>query len=764
MSQGQNRQNGLLRQVPKPFRLGIWCDYSHTLLPHKGLGAFVDRLTSSLLALDEPLEIIWKIRPSDKKHLHSFRSWGRPGLDYYPRRRLRLSWQQRLMAVIDAWIKFRNAIERQSEGLKNRLQSGISAVRQVGARLVRSLSGQTGPLKWITLLLLILLAPVAFLLAWCAWSIRRLVAAALASLCFPARMIDPVIRALPRLLQLNAACEPQLMSEASCDVWLIPDPRLERPLNFPSLLVLPKQIAGPGKSDGLAAARAEEATLCVCFSASIRDHSLAASFHVPAAKIRMISASSSFAHSLLEVCKEAAEMGAWSPEARRRHFEHPWPNATSSSSADPEPLSILMFLQLSYLTGVWPTTKSLIRHLVQINRERGRLSLILGVERDQPDTQELEALAPDLRLERFHLDYLSRRELTTLFGEKPAFLGGRSEESFCFLNGCHESALRADAWFALVDRFFLPLLPVRPYGVMVYDMIQKYVPESFSPSFFETWAKGIRPTIENAHSVLVTSEPTKGDVLEAYRLDPARVHLIPVACETHQRFRDVQSEPVPLAREPFILNVTNAVAHKGGSVLLKALARLKVRLGSATPLLVMTGWMTNAFSPDYHGEIDDPAFQKVRDLVKKLELQEGRDVAFLGFVNNGELLDLYQRCRLVVNAAKYDNGSFSLIEGRYFGRPVVSTRYPAAESLCQRFRIPAHFVPIDDDEALANALDKVFQEPLAQGADLDVVRNQLSDPELGLRRYAERVYDCLVELAEQGRRRRGLIQNDKTAA
>ena len=264
--------------------------------------------------------------------------------------------------------------------------------------------------------------------------------------------------------------------------------------------------------------------------------------------------------------------------------------------------------------------------------------------------------------------------------------------------------------------------------------------------------------------VVVTSPATREEVLAEYDLDPGRIRLVPVACEPRQRFARLTGEPVRLPREPFILNVGNAGAHKGGSTLLRGYARLKKRFGEDMPLLVMCGWMTHTLSARYRGATDHSKFRKIRRLVKKLGLQEERDVMFLGFVRDSQLLDLYQRCALVVSAAKYDNGSFSLIEANYFGRPVVSSQYPASKYLCDRFGIEVEFFPVDDDHALAEAVIRGLAKKPSTERDLETIRQRLAKPELGLRRYAERIYECLIELAQIGRRQRTGSTAVKTAA
>src|SRR5206468_7272946 len=118
-------------------------------------------------------------------------------------------------------------------------------------------------------------------------------------------------------------------------------------------------------------------------------------------------------------------------------------------------------------------------------------------------------------------------------------------------------------------------------------------------------------------------------------------------------------------------------------------ASLRRRHGDATPPLVICGVDTDQMSPSRPAPVN-PSALRLRAVVGELGLREGRDVWFLGYLRDEQLLDLFRRCAVVVNAAKYDNGTYSLIEGRYFGKPTVCTRYPAAEALYERFEVPGH--------------------------------------------------------------------------
>jgi len=251
--------------------------------------------------------------------------------------------------------------------------------------------------------------------------------------------------------------------------------------------------------------------------------------------------------------------------------------------------------------------------------------------------------------------------------------------------------------------------------------------------------------------MIVTMTPqTRDDVIATFGVDPARVRLVPVACNPHWHFSQTVAQAVAGVREPFILNVTNSSSHKGSDIMLLAYAQLKRLLGSATPQLVLCGHGTQGYSQG-NRVASEPFWLAIRKLVRNLGLLERRDMVFLGTVNDEQLHFLYERCSVVVNAARYDNGCLCLAEGAYFGRPVVSSRYPAAEFHAQRFGYQTHFFPVGDAAGLAEALAAALKEPPATAGDIERARARFLDPEFSFRRYGERIYDLLIKLGNKGR-------------
>jgi glycosyltransferase involved in cell wall biosynthesis len=626
-------------------------------------------------------------------------------------------------------------------------------------------------------LLLSLIAPAL----WALFALYRLAVSLARSASFPARWL--VRRALRASQPHPPRSDGDLlahMTAAACDLWVLPSRGSYPPLPFPTLVLIddPGCLWPAGVKAGNAAPDFEPllpphvlgATLYGYWPPREQGRDLVSVGPLSPDRLRRLSdlprgwwrlvedwyrrlgrAGNQSATSWLALFREVVELARWRQSMDSR-LREPWP-CLEPVPARPRPRAeVFLFLHQVHIGGVWETTKELLQDLVAINQTRNQLSLTVGLHESQLDTRPVEQLGQALTLKWLRLNPINRAEVAHLLGGTPPWLTACPEQEFSFPSGAALSALQADAWLALVDRFPVPLLPARPYGVFVYDMIQRHRPQGFPGSFFRGMAAGMAPSMRRAELILATTPQTRDDVIVEYGLDPDRVVLVPLACNPARRFRHLTPVAIPRAREPFLLNVTGSGEHKGAKVILRGYARLKARLGPRTPQLVLCGWGTQAFLPSYNGAEERPHWQAMRRLGQELGLREGRDLVGLGFVRDEELLDLYQRCAVVVNAALYDNGSFTLPEGAYFGRPTVSARYPAAEFLCRRYDIPAAFFPPGDAEGMAQALERALERRPASATEVDGIRARFAEPEFSSRRYAERIYDVLVKLAEQGRR------------
>ncbi len=398
------------------------------------------------------------------------------------------------------------------------------------------------------------------------------------------------------------------------------------------------------------------------------------------------------------------------------------PAPTTHAAPRSRPARIHLFLPILYKGGVWEATRGLVAGLAEVNRRRKEADFSLAVVPDQAGLEELARIAPEVRQE-----WLTHQE----------YDGAGLPWS--------PSALNADCWFALVDRFFLPTPPPVPLGVMVYDVIQRFLPETFAWDFHRVWTPAARATLARASLVVTTNPVTRQHAALEYGLPEEQLALVPTAWEPSDRFAGLTPTPAATdAPDGFLLTLANLSPHKGLAVTLKAYAALKARLGGRGPGLVVSGIQTDQASPDYRGP-GGP--QPLRDLARDLGLVPHRDLWCLGFTSDAQLLGLLQRCGAVVNSAVHDNGSFSVIEAAYFGKPAISSRYEAAAALYARFGIPVAYYPVGDHAALGGLMHDALSQPALSDADLALRRAALADPRLGHRHFAERMYDLMLGLA-----------------
>jgi hypothetical protein len=407
---------------------------------------------------------------------------------------------------------------------------------------------QKSPLVGIPLLILgVFLATVAFLVYWTLYGLKQFVAAGWRSLVLPWRILSRLerIRGFAQLAKVGL--DPLILAkETGCDVWLIPSLTFRHPLSkLPgaTVTIIPESTpwqfrenwseSAHEEMQSIAASRVAESTLCVRLAEAGPDQNWQKLLQVDPAKIRRVQpfpnianpemagevrpkAQKEVVQEWLAVFREAVEVALWrstfdqrvmnprsssfgpwwlawvrkSIESVRwrasldRQLVKPWPRLETLPAPPREPLKVFLFLPHVYNGGVLQVTRELVSELAAINGQRQRLHLTLGLLEDQGNTQFVEQLDKAVVVQRMRLNPIRRPEVIRMCGGLPPWLADRPEHEFCFFSGAAQAAFQADAWFSLIDRFPLPLLPARPLGIVVQDVIQRRYPEIFGMVFF----------------------------------------------------------------------------------------------------------------------------------------------------------------------------------------------------------------------------------------------------------------------------------------
>jgi glycosyltransferase involved in cell wall biosynthesis len=257
--------------------------------------------------------------------------------------------------------------------------------------------------------------------------------------------------------------------------------------------------------------------------------------------------------------------------------------------------------------------------------------------------------------------------------------------------------LDCDLWLMVSDRLSQPLLPIRPYILLVHDYLQRYL--SYSSGLAEY---SFLAAARLAERVLVTTKFTEGDALQYGGIDPEKVFHVPMLAP---QFEPVADLPTSTER-PYFIWPTNAAVHKNHVNSLKALRIYWEELAGNLNCHI-TGVNTNDL------------LDSERPLLKLLgNSAEGIAALRTRIRLCGELSDAsYQRelasARFLWHPAQIDNGTFSVVDAAHVGVPSLSSDYPAMHEIDNQFELGLAWTPSDDPGRMARAL-KWMEEHVEQ--------------------------------------------------
>lgn len=254
---------------------------------------------------------------------------------------------------------------------------------------------------------------------------------------------------------------------------------------------------------------------------------------------------------------------------------------------------------------------------------------------------------------------------------------------------------------------YFPILNRTKILVTLHDLIADHHPDLTFPStrLKLFWKLKQNLAVRQASLLLTVSEYSKSRIAEFYGVDASRIRVVPEAA--HPIFRQIPRDAAMdgvLARyglgpgERFVLYVGGMSPHKNLSALVEAFSRIVELPGESDVRLVLVG--------DYRG---DSFFSEYTDLKARIErLGLDRRVTFAGFVEDEELVALYNAASVFVLPSLEEGFGLPVVEAMACGAPVVSSdRGSLPEVLGPAGRL---FDPADV-AALAAALSEVLRDP-----------------------------------------------------
>jgi glycosyltransferase involved in cell wall biosynthesis len=236
-----------------------------------------------------------------------------------------------------------------------------------------------------------------------------------------------------------------------------------------------------------------------------------------------------------------------------------------------------------------------------------------------------------------------------------------------------------------------PAGPGQRLVVTVHDLAFVVEPRLFPPQWRGMYRAALRRIARSAHAVITPSRHTAEDLIRRTRVEPGRVHVIPLAASLPKTAGDVDSTLDRLkVRRPYVLFVGTLEPRKNLVRLVRAYRRLAGR--GAPQHLVLAG----------------PIGWRHEMLMRELEVDAPGEVLLTGALEARDLDAVYRGAEAFVYPSLYEGFGLPVLEAMSRGIPCVVS---ASSSLPEVAGEAALFVDPQSEAGLADAMERVTTDP-----------------------------------------------------
>jgi glycosyltransferase involved in cell wall biosynthesis len=231
------------------------------------------------------------------------------------------------------------------------------------------------------------------------------------------------------------------------------------------------------------------------------------------------------------------------------------------------------------------------------------------------------------------------------------------------------------------------LRPGVPQVTVVHDLLPLRYPEEYPRQqyYFRHYVPAV---LRASRAVIASSENTRRDLLDIYRLPPDRVHVVLLGYDPRRFTPDGRTAPPDAP--PYALFLGNVLPHKN---LLRLVEGFAAATAGTAGRLVICGWGRAAH------------VGALRARIAALGIQDRVD--WRPWAPEDELPDLYRRARMLLLPSLYEGFGLTALEAMACGTPVVVSRHASLPEVVGDAGV---FVDAEEAGSIAVAIRRLFTD------------------------------------------------------
>lgn len=261
------------------------------------------------------------------------------------------------------------------------------------------------------------------------------------------------------------------------------------------------------------------------------------------------------------------------------------------------------------------------------------------------------------------------------------------------LTGLPRAARRGRVDLFHAPSYTAPIGGPRPLVLTIHDVSYERHPEWYPYRQDPLRRAFYRHSAKSADSIVTDSAFSRAEIAAAYDLDPASIHVVPLA--SGPEFLPGPALPLPPGVPPrYLLHVGDVHVRRNLPMIARCVLLLRARDAAYRDLtLVLTG-------ADYGGG------EALREM--NCTACESPPIVFLGLVPSQTLVALYRSAAALVYPSRYEGFGLPLLEAMACGTPVIAAR---SSSIPEVAGDAAVLLDPDDEAAWRSTIQRVVDDP-----------------------------------------------------